>query len=337
MKQKNTIRSMTAGAMAFLLCVLAVMPAFMLHVSAFSSYEGISGVMTYVPYPQEPTQLQVTSVEIDLAVTEFPDEHLGEDPDRFWSYSNRVTFTVTYYNPTDQLISVNMRWDSHDLPYYAIEMKTAENVERYIDWLQIKLDGLECSLVPGAWDEYSDQSWIGYLTYPMTVEAGQSVVNEVSCPIFPSVEDQYDPPVYRYSINTQPLETTTQYDCEVLMRVHTEYELAYGSWFYEGRPGDLLSTSTGRFDSSDRFEKTDDGYACTERGDDRSYHNVVLSTKRHQSNPYAFWDNLRIIIIVVPVMLVLAVLAIMIAVIAAIVLVTVLVVRKKRARKEGSP
>ena len=112
MKQKNTIKSMTAGAMAFLLCVLAVMPAFGFGVMA------VPGALAYGTAPQnENSVIAVESLDVTVDVRSL-DDVFYKNEQGIWDHCAVVTSRYTLRNPTDMTVTETMAIPFGALPNY---------------------------------------------------------------------------------------------------------------------------------------------------------------------------------------------------------------------------
>lgn len=317
--------------MATLLCVAAILPA-----HATVPYETKQGATLLLPYPQQKCKLEVTDLHVVLDVPEFPSEQMGANMDDFCAYGATATVTLTLHNPTDRPISITMCWDVWGYPSYASNVKTEQNLKRYLSLYHIGLDGNEVEPKAKNGNSYGGNPWVEQLTYSVSLEPGQSVVNTLRCPIYPTIEDQYEPAVYSYTFTVDRLQkyiTASDIRVEVL----TEFELARGSRFTNGLLGSTMSSSQ-HFNSSEWYRETDDGYEYASEQGSRYYYTVLLSENAYQSNPRETFED------ALPMVVLCALLAVasgtvlkrlgrVAAVVAVIATFAVLFVRQKRARR----
>lgn len=81
--------------------------------------------------------------------------------------------------------------------------------------------------------------------YEITVPPGETIVNTVTAPLYPSIDTGYRPPVYEYRYLTSPAKTWAEFGTLEIV-IHTPY--------YR-----IKSEPEG-------FEKTEDGYVCQLKG-----------------------------------------------------------------------
>ncbi len=111
MKQFKKINlCITAGAMAFLLCVLAVMPVS--ANSAQSYWEGVSTSGVLTTDGECPLVVEHETLTFDIA--EFPSPHVYNE-----SYNASVTAEYTFYNPSDMTVTANLLFPFGIDPYYT--------------------------------------------------------------------------------------------------------------------------------------------------------------------------------------------------------------------------
>ena len=93
------IKSMTAGATAILLCVLAVMPSFAFGVSPYP------GSRAYGAAPlAKSSVLQLESLRVDVDVDLPPEPKRQDSTESVWKHYSVVGSTYTLYNPTDERV-----------------------------------------------------------------------------------------------------------------------------------------------------------------------------------------------------------------------------------------
>ncbi len=321
-----------------LLCLLtlsvlsaaAVLPA---HATAPTEIK--QGVTLLLPYPQQECRLEVTDLQFVLDVPEFPSEQMGANMEEFCAYGATATVTMTLHNPTDSPLGVTMCWEVWGYPSYASNIKSEQNLERYLSLFHIGLDVSEIEPSVEISDRYWGFEWVEQLTYSVSLEPGQSTVNTLRCPIYPTVKDQYTPEVYSYFVTVGRLQNYITAD-DIRVEVLTEFELARGMRFSNGLLGSLLSSND--FDSSEWYGETDVGYEYTSEQGSRYYYNVLLSEKTYQSSPReAFEDALPLVALCALLVIVAAPLlkwlGRAVAAVAVITTFTVLFVHQKRTRR----
>ncbi len=108
------IKSMTAGATAILLCVLAVMPCF----AAIEPPVGLSGNEPGgVMVVDGKTELALEGTEIEFDISDLPDGVI-DDAELLLSYGTQVKATYTVYNPTDRIVTEQLATPLRCYPYY---------------------------------------------------------------------------------------------------------------------------------------------------------------------------------------------------------------------------
>ncbi len=294
-KFKKVNLCITAGAMAFLLCVLAVMP-----VSAFTMYEGVPGTPLMLPYPEFYGALTVSSVDITMDIHEFAQDRM--DAESFFAYEATATADITFYNTGKRTQNITMRWDIGQLPYYLISVAREEYLIDFLAMHTVQVDGEQVTPDVHMRD---DGQWVAYVTYPLTVEPGDYVTTSVKCPVYPSILDQYDPAIYSYDIAFGELRSMDSLE----IQVNTPYKIAKGM------------IGSGDFDSAKDFDKVKGGYYLRDDDDPRSYYTIDLSTRTRQFNgDELFWNALPFVLLAIPVLFVLGVVAVVVLVIVVIVM-----------------
>lgn len=134
MKQnKKFFKSLAAGAMAMLLCLLAVLPA-----SAMSSLEPEAGVDVYSVFPKgRRSELRLQSLVLTYDVPKLPEEEYT-DLASLQDYPARLKLDYTFYNSTDKEQTVQMLFAVGNVPSYVKDMGTgAQRAALY----QVELGG----------------------------------------------------------------------------------------------------------------------------------------------------------------------------------------------------
>lgn len=101
MKQKNMMKSMTAGALAILLCVLAVMPAYAAFDPPMPWAGSVSGGV-FVADGQ--SELAIEQAELTFDIADLLQESYT-DAQALLAYGAQVSATYTIYNPTDHAVT----------------------------------------------------------------------------------------------------------------------------------------------------------------------------------------------------------------------------------------
>lgn len=86
---------------------------------------------------------------------------------------------------------------------------------------------------------------MGWYEYEITLEPGQHVTNAVTAPVYPNIDQKYEPPVYTYTYLLSPAKTWSQFG-PLDVRINTPYFMSE-----ESIPG---------------FSKTETGYCLTTDG-----------------------------------------------------------------------
>ena len=121
-KFKKTNLSITAGATAILLCVLAIMPVFSMGFSA------VPGALCYGTAPfGEHSVLQVESLYVSVEIPEAPDQ-LYENQQEIWEHVTTFTSVYTLYNPTGERVTELMAIPFGALPEYTYGEKDTSPV-----------------------------------------------------------------------------------------------------------------------------------------------------------------------------------------------------------------
>lgn len=127
-KFKKINLCITAGAMAFLLCVLAVMPVFAFHPA--EPYRGSVAGGLYVMNGK--TELAIESTEIYMDVRDLPLEEY-KTVEQLLAYGGQMTATYTLYNPTDHTVHTELLTHNAvaSMPWYANELPAGVDAEKY--------------------------------------------------------------------------------------------------------------------------------------------------------------------------------------------------------------
>lgn len=119
------IKSMTAGATAILLCVLAVMPSF----AAIDPPMGLSGNEPGgIMVVDGKTDLALEDAEIEFDISDLPDGVM-DDKEQLLSYGAQVRATYTVYNPTDLIVTEQLAMPLRCYPYF--DRTEDENADAY--------------------------------------------------------------------------------------------------------------------------------------------------------------------------------------------------------------
>ena len=160
MKKRNIIKSMTAGAVAILLCVLAVMP-----ISAMSPARPVYAMPTFSLYPAGGSStLELSSLNYTFAADDVPQDRF-ERAAEFWSYQPSVTQRYTFYNPTKQAVSQTLYLPLAQAPEYAGEAASWLTVNKMLEASTVTVDGkatkpeIRYAYNYAAYERYSDLSY----------------------------------------------------------------------------------------------------------------------------------------------------------------------------------
>jgi len=105
----------------------------------------------------------------------------------------------------------------------------------------------------------------------ITVPAGARVVNTVCAPIFPSINENYTPPIYEYSYLLSPAESWKEFG-ELEIVINTPHYL-------------VLKSSVA-------FSKTDGGYTAKLSGLPDKELTFILSSSPDPESPMSFFEDL---------------------------------------------
>ena len=138
-KFKKINLCITAGAMAFLLCVLAVMPVF-----GMTPIEPYGAVPHFSLYPAGGSSpLAVKSLDVTWQIDSLPPDSDYRDATQYASfleYQPRVRATYVFENPTDQPIKQGLYMPATLPPEYA-EWESVSVASRLLEQYSITLDG----------------------------------------------------------------------------------------------------------------------------------------------------------------------------------------------------
>ena len=132
-RYQKFFKNLAAGAMAILLCALAILP-----VSAMSSLEPEPGIDVFGVFPKgRKSQLCMDSLALTYDIPELPADEFDES-EILESYSSTLRLDYTFSNPTDTEQTVKMMFAAGDLPSYAERSATsAQRTALYT----VELDG----------------------------------------------------------------------------------------------------------------------------------------------------------------------------------------------------
>ena len=155
-----------AGAMAILLCALAILP-----VSAMSSLEPEPGIDVFGVFPKgRKSQLCMDSLALTYDIPELPADEFDES-EILEAYSSTLRLDYTFSNPTDTEQTVKMMFAAGDLPSYAERSATsAQRAALYT----VELDGERITPeLRHVWTSYPQGYRSGYNGYDPREYAGK--------------------------------------------------------------------------------------------------------------------------------------------------------------------
>lgn len=128
MKKRNVkIRNMTAGALAFLLCALAVMPAFAAFDPPMPEDGSVSGGI-FVPDGE--SELAIEQAELRFDLSDLLLEEYTSEQD-FLAYNAQVTATYSLYNPTDHTVTEQLATPIGTYPWAANAIPKGADTHKY--------------------------------------------------------------------------------------------------------------------------------------------------------------------------------------------------------------
>ena len=158
-------KHLAAGAMAILLCALAILP-----VSAMSPIEPEVGVDVFGVFPEgRKSQLRLDSLAMTYSISELPADEF-DNSELLEKYSSTLRLDYTFSNPTDTEQTVNMLFAAANLPSYAEGSSTsAQRAALYT----VELDGERITPeLRHVWTSYQQGYQTGYNRYDPREYAG---------------------------------------------------------------------------------------------------------------------------------------------------------------------
>lgn len=136
MKKRNIIKSMTAGAVAILLCVLAVMPAFAMTPIEPWYADSVLGLYC----ADGATELTIQSLSVTAQAPEIP-VYERENYRNFLEFESSVRQDYVLYNPTSEAVREQLYLPLATLPEYAVGEESSLMQKKVLDTYQIEVDG----------------------------------------------------------------------------------------------------------------------------------------------------------------------------------------------------
>lgn len=179
----------------------------------------------------------------------------------------------------------SMTWEE-----MALEHWRAETGVSRVDWYNAVLEAFRSGEDENYHDirmdlglTWSAESWLSammrWYEYEITVSPGESVLNTVSAPLYPTVRSDYEPNIYQYTYLLSPASTWAKFG-ELTIVVHTPYYMTESA--LEG------------------WAKTDTGYMLTRNGLPNEECQFTLSTVEDPVAPmYSLRDKIPTEIIIV--------------------------------------
>ena len=164
-RYQKFFKNLAAGAMAILLCALAVLPA-----SAMSSLDPEPGIDVFGVFPEgRKSQLCMDSLALTYDIPELPADEFDES-EILEAYSSTLRLDYTFSNPTDTEQTVKMMFAAGDLPSYAERSVTsAQRAALYT----VELDGERITPeLRHVWTSYPQGYRTGYNGYDPREYAG---------------------------------------------------------------------------------------------------------------------------------------------------------------------
>ncbi len=249
MKQKNTIKSMTAGAVAILLCVLAVMPAF-----AMTPIEPWYADPALGLYPAGgTTDLDIQSLSVSVQAPKIP-VYERDNYRNFSEFSSSLRQEYVLSNPTDEAVRQQIYLPLTTLPEYAIGEQSDWMLSDVLDTYEIEVDG---TLVTpelrfsyrSARDSYQFQNF----------HNDTSALNQLIYEMIGRLEDRkerFDPDtpvtVYTFTLSGLPGSGSRSYGVDLTLDKDTRETLVYAPKLNDGevRGGKNSDKQTVRMEGS---------------------------------------------------------------------------------------
>lgn len=166
-------------------------------------------------------------------------------------------------------------------------------------------------------------SLMRWYEYDITLEPGQRIVNTVTAPMYPTIDDGYTPAVYSYTYLLSPAATWRSFGT-LEININTPYYLLGAGGSADGRSG--KSKGNDKPTLASRFEKTETGYTLSLDGLPEGELEFSLSTSATPEAPHFSLRN------VIPIEILISG-GIMLAVTAALVVIIVLIVKSRKRGK----
>ena len=164
-RYQKFFKNLAAGAMAILLCALAILP-----VSAMSPIEPDPGIDVFGVFPKgRKSQLCLDSLALTYDIPELPADEFDQS-ELLEKYSSTLRLDYTFSNPTDTEQTVNMLFAAANLPSYAEGSSTsAQRAALYT----VELDGERITPeLRHVWTSYQQSYQTGYNGYDPREYAG---------------------------------------------------------------------------------------------------------------------------------------------------------------------
>lgn len=259
------MKRFTAALLVLLLLFAGARPVSATAPSESHYQHGVAHLGVILANRDRPIVVEHTLLTFDLQ--EFPQSHY-ESEEEFLTYSSRVTAEYTLYNPSDMTVTAKLLLPCNAVPQYGIldNSETGDAITPNAEQYHIQVNGemVEKQLRPTV---SADDSYLGkaYLLssnythlyeYEIILEPGQRVINTVSAPIYPYIDEDYAPGVYDYIYSLLPEQAWQSFGALEIV-INTPYSLIQGS--------------------PKGYEKTETGYKLSLDGAPSSYYSLHFS------------------------------------------------------------
>ena len=231
MKKRNIIKSMTAGAVAILLCVLAVMPAFAMTPIEPWYADPVLGL-----YPADgETELTIQSLSVSVQAPEIPLYERNNNRN-FLEFESSSSQDYVLYNPTSEAVREQLYLPLATLPDYATGESSEWLLEKVLNAYKIEVNGKQVApelrfTYRSAQDSYriresgNDTTELHKAVYGMIGQLGER-------------EERFDPdtPVtlYTFTLSGLPGSGSRSYTVDLTLDKNTRETLVYAPKINDG-------------------------------------------------------------------------------------------------------
>lgn len=290
--RKNILSKNIRWSICILLIIAVAFPM-IVQANSMPKYIWGGGGVNETTLLEEGCPIVVTNELLAFNLQEFPKDYY-ERENEFSDYSGELTAEYSFYNPTDEKVRATLAFPVGKRPeYYGIPEET-----KYVYRIEapgIEIGNLETQLTINTANEKTKVAVNGYRRdwneYEISLEPGETIVNKVTAPIYPSINMEYKPYVYEYIYLTSPAKL----------------------WGDFGELKIVINTPFYMTDSSEKgFKKTETGYELMMKGLPEEELEFSLSeVKNPKIDPDIIWYEITLIIYVLGVPLLMVALLIL--------------------------